>query len=48
MKTQLITLIGVLSLGATLQAVAGPDFQQLEQASATLNTDHLFLFLPQP
>lgn len=31
MKKTLITLIGVLSFGATLPALAGPDWQLIEQ-----------------
>ncbi len=31
MKNLLITLIGVLAIGATLPAVAGPDWQLIEQ-----------------
>lgn len=33
MNKLLITLAGVLTLGATLPAVAGPDFQVIEQGS---------------
>lgn len=32
MKRLLITIIGSLTLGATLPALAGPDFQAIEQA----------------
>jgi hypothetical protein len=32
MKKALITLLGVVVLGATLPALAGPDFQLIEQA----------------
>ena len=32
MKKQLVTLIGALTLGATLPAFAGPDFLAIERA----------------
>jgi hypothetical protein len=32
MKRLLITIIGALTLGATLQVVAGPDFKAIERA----------------
>jgi len=32
MRTLFATLIGAVTLGATLPAMAGPDFQSLEQA----------------
>ncbi len=38
MNKLLITLAGVLTLGATLPAIAGPDFQVIRQGSKAVQT----------